>query len=119
MSKRTEQVNQLIKNQLGNIIAREIELPEGSLITLTKVKVSVDLKHANVWVSILPLKMRGTILRILHKNRNELQKDLAKRIVMKSTPKIVFKIDAASEYVDEVDKILDEIKDNKNKEDNK
>ena len=112
MSKRTEQVSQLIQNQLGEIISREIELPEGSFITITRVEISPDLKNANVWISILPTGMRGTVLEVLRKNMGGLRKALGQRLTMRSTPKIFFRVDVTEEEAGEIEKILDEIKAN-------
>ncbi len=109
MSKRTDQVSQLIQNQLGEVISREIELPDGSLVTIIRVEVSPDLKNANIWISIFPAGLRGTVLEILRKNMTELQKALSERSTMRFTPKLFFRIDVTEEKAEEVERLLNEI----------
>lgn len=113
MSKRTKQISQLIKNRLGEIINKELELPEGGFITITRVEVAPDLKSANVWVSIFPTELKTKILNILRKNVKKLQNLLAEKSTTKFAQKLFFRIDRTEEQAEEVEKILDEIKSGK------
>ena len=54
MSERMPKVDELIAQQLGQIIASDIELPSGVIVTITRVKSSPDLRHAKVYLSVLP-----------------------------------------------------------------
>ncbi|MBN1326301.1 30S ribosome-binding factor RbfA [Candidatus Falkowbacteria bacterium] len=110
MSQRIEKVNELIKNQLGQIIIKELELPENLMITITKVETSPDLKSAKIFISVLPENMRGTALLILTKNAGVLHRALNKLIKIKFTPNLKFFIDEQEIFAEEVEKILDEIK---------
>ena len=90
MGKRIEQVNQLIKEELSQIILREVELPSGILLTLTQVETSVDLRQAKVFISVIPENKREKVLEEVKRNIYDLQQKLNKRLNMRPVPKIRF-----------------------------
>jgi ribosome-binding factor A len=53
MSQRTERLDELLREEISAIIAREISDPRIGFVTVTKVDVDRELSHANVWVSII------------------------------------------------------------------
>ncbi|MCK6565615.1 MAG: 30S ribosome-binding factor RbfA, partial [Dehalococcoidia bacterium] len=55
MSRRTERVNDLLREQLSELIQREVKDPRVArgLVSITEVQVSPDLRHATVYVSHL------------------------------------------------------------------
>lgn len=109
MSQRTEQVNSLLQQALGDIFSRAVEAPTGALITITRVEVSPDLKQATVYIDVIPENNRGTALETLNKAKGRIQKELGKRVEIRTTPNLNFKIDEKEVYASEIDKILDEL----------
>lgn len=53
MSERTERLDELFAQEISAIIAREIADPRIGFVTVTKVEVTPDLRHATVWVSVI------------------------------------------------------------------
>ena len=53
-SHRTEQVGELMKQELANIFLRDMDFPLGTLVTITRVIVSGDMRQAKVMISIMP-----------------------------------------------------------------
>ena len=51
MSQRTERVDELLRQEIGEIVAREIADPRVGFATITEVETTPDLRHAKVWVS--------------------------------------------------------------------
>lgn len=109
MSRRTEQVNKLIKEEISQLLLRELEFPKGVIATVTRVKVSPDLKYAKIFVSIFPSGQGEKILEFLEKNASHLQFLLAKKIVMKFVPKISFVLDVTEEEAEKIEEIFKEI----------
>lgn len=109
-SQRQERVNSLIRQYLGKIINRDIELPAGVIITIAKVEVSSDLKNVRIGVSILPEKYRGSVLELLRKRTKLIQRLLNKKLTMKFSPKIDFLINTTAEQAADIERLLDEIK---------
>ena len=51
MARRIEQVNDLIRQELGFIVDREVDFPIDSLVTITRVSTSPDLHYADIFMS--------------------------------------------------------------------
>jgi ribosome-binding factor A len=109
MKHRLQRVNELIKRELGELIIRECRFT-AQLVTVREVDVSPDLKHAHVYISVIGSETeRNQAMATLHAERAELQHKLAKRVVLKFTPHLHFKIDAAAERGDRILNILSEL----------
>lgn len=90
---RLERVNELIQRELGEIINREIHFPD-ALLTIHQVDVTPDLKHAHVYVSFIGSdKASKASISKLAGARSHLQYLLSKRVILKYTPQIHFKLD--------------------------
>lgn len=107
MKHRLLRVNELIKRELSILITREITF-ENALVTINQVDVTSDLKSAHVYVSVLG-SGRATAMKQLEENRATLQADLARHVVLKYTPHLIFHLDDSIERGTRVIEILQEI----------
>ncbi|MGC9048861.1 MAG: 30S ribosome-binding factor RbfA [Patescibacteria group bacterium] len=107
---RLEKINSLIQQELSKIIAREIEVPENCLVTITSVETTADLEWAKILVSIFPSKEAKKILRFLNKKIGHLQKLLNQKLVMRPLPKIKFILDLSEDKAEGVERLLNKIK---------
>src|SRR5436190_1451441 len=97
MKHRLLRVNELVKRELSGIIAREISF-EGALVTVNQVDVTPDLKHAHAYVSVLGgTDSSADVMAKLEAHRVTLQTELAKHVVLKYTPQLVFHLDDSIE----------------------
>ena len=109
MKHRLQRVNELIKRELGELIGRECRFP-AALVTVQEVDVTPDLKQAHVFISVIGAdEDRHKSMAILHAARVQLQGALSKRVVLKFTPQLHFKLDEAAERGDRVLHILSEL----------
>jgi ribosome-binding factor A len=53
VSERTARLDQLLREEISAIIAKDIADPRIGFVTVTEVDVTADLSHATVWVSII------------------------------------------------------------------
>lgn len=109
-SKRIAQVNELLRVELGAILAREIEFPANCLVTISKVETSIDLEHARIWVKVYPAEQAKNVLSRLIANIAEIQSRLNHRLVMRFVPKIAWKLDVSEIRADRIERLLDQIK---------
>lgn len=109
MAGRMEKVDELIAQQLGQIIVSEVELPQGSIVTITNVKTSPDLKHARVFLSILPVENQREIMALLINSVHEFQKILNERLTIRCIPKLRFVIDDSGQKTAELEALLDNL----------
>ena len=120
-SNRFNRVDEELKKQVSSIIMNDIKDPHLSgLISVTKAKVTPDLRYARVYVSILNAKNIKQDLSILKKSSGLVRNLLAKRMNLRITPEIVFELDDSMEYGARIDSILKDImKDKEVKDDNR
>ena len=109
MKHRLERVNELIKRELGDLINREVTF-EAALVTVQHVDITPDLKQAHVFVSVIGSEAQAkAAMSALHASRAVLQHLLSKRIILKYTPHLHFKLDESIERGTRVISILEQI----------
>ncbi|MBI4682270.1 MAG: 30S ribosome-binding factor RbfA [Nitrospirae bacterium] len=108
--KRSVRVGDLIKEEVTDIIMNKIKHKTLGFLTITDAKVSDDLRHATVYLSVLNFEDSKKILRKLNESASFIKGELARRLKMRYVPSIDFKIDESIEYGRKIDKLLDDIK---------
>ena len=100
-----------MKRQLSSIITYEINDPIISNVTITNVKMSIDGKYAKVYVSILKENEseKKKVMKGLEKAQKFIRTRLAKKIKMRYSPELHFKMDDSLETGFRIEKILQEI----------
>ena len=63
MTQRTDRVDELLRQEIGAIVTRDVADPRIGFVTITKVETTPDLRHAKVWISVIgqPAERRGTV----------------------------------------------------------
>lgn len=109
MKHRLERVKEVLKRELGEIIPREITFA-AALVTVQSVDVTPDLKNAHVYVSVIGSESeRKAALTRLGENRQLLQHEMAKRVILKYTPHLHFHMDESIERGTRILQIFNEI----------
>lgn len=107
---RIGRIDEEYRKELSHIIGYELKEPTVTgLVSVTKVKVTTDLKYATVSVSILNAEDKEESLKGLKKSAGFIRTELAKRINLRNTPEILFELDESLEYGAKIDTILKEI----------
>jgi ribosome-binding factor A len=110
MKHRLERVNEVIKRELSEIISREINLSAQTLVTVHAVNVTPDLRQCHVFVSVIGKPdQKSRVLTELAGHRSMLQRELAKRVVLKYTPHLHFKLDDSIERGSRVLEIMQDL----------
>lgn len=113
MSHRIEKINDLIRDNLSEILGKELSLKKEVFITIAKVDTSRDLSQSKIYVSVFPSQEKQYVLRTLEKEIYNLQKNLNQRMQTKILPKISFVIDESQEKISDIEKIFEKIKNEK------
>ena len=85
-------MNLLLRDELGKIIDCDIEFAEDTLVTITRVVTSSDIRYATVMLSVLN-GSDSNVLELLAKNIYSIQQRLNKILRMRPVPRIRFAID--------------------------
>lgn len=108
MSDRIKRVNQLIKQEVSQLLLKEVDFTD-ILVTITKVKTSSDLKYAKINISVFPTEKSELALKIIERNIFNVQQELNKRLRLKFVPKIRFEIDQLEVKAQRIEDILSKI----------
>jgi len=108
MKRRLLRVNELIKRELSGIVARELNF-DSAIVTINHVEVTPDLKNAHVFVSVLGSGASADVMTKLEEHRVSLQSELARHVVLKYTPHLVFHLDQSIERGARVIEIMQEL----------
>src|SRR5215831_794437 len=110
-----------IVKETSKIILYELRDPRKGFVTVTRAKVSDDYRYAKIFVSIMgtPKEKKLTMGGLRHA-QGFVQKELSRRIQMRSFPEINFELDdsieKAFEITNTIDKLARERKARENKE---
>lgn len=98
MSQRILRVQELIKRELGTLLQRELEFP-GLLVSIHDVEMTPDLKQCKVFFGVLGGGPHAgeRVLEKLEGHRGALQNKLARRVILKHTPTLQFRLDDSVE----------------------
>lgn len=111
MTRRVQKVAELLKQQLAIMVKETIECgaDELGIVTVTDVQVSSDIKKATVFISCLDKTGEREVLKRLTAKTRDFQHFLGRKLEMKFTPKLEFKIDTGLEEINHVEEILNNI----------
>ncbi len=113
-SQRQLRVGEQLRHILSETLMRghfhsNILIDEGSLVTITEVCPSPDLKHAKAYIMPLGGKNIEPILEALNDDTGIFQKDIARQSNLKFTPRIRFFVDDSFEQAQKIEDILRDI----------
>ncbi|MBU3934206.1 MAG: 30S ribosome-binding factor RbfA [Candidatus Omnitrophica bacterium] len=111
MSQRVQRVAEGIKQEIGKIIHGELKDPRIGFVTITKVDLSPDLRYASVYFSLLGTKkeLRDTQVG-LARSAGFIRKLLGRRMKLRYTPQVAFRLDEGVEYSIRISEVLEKIK---------
>jgi ribosome-binding factor A len=103
---RIDQINELLRAELGEIFRKEVSLKQGILITISKVETTRDLRHAKVSISVFPESEESYAMKTLGNELSHIQKMLYTKLYMKPLPHIHLLTDRTEQKADVIEKIL-------------
>ena len=107
---RLNRINEELKREISNIINYEVTNSNVTgIISVTSVKISPDLRHARVSVSVLNSKNVKLTLAGLKSSSGFIRSRIAEKINLRVTPELVFELDSSMQYGEKIDTILKDI----------
>jgi ribosome-binding factor A len=105
MTRRTDRVNGLLRQEISYLISHELRDPRLSgVVSITQVETSSDLRHAKVFVSVLGEKeQKDKVLRGINSAMGFVRKELKGRLSLRYVPELQFALD---ETLDEAEHIF-------------
>lgn len=109
-SQRQKKIASVLQRDLVEVLqgaAREGGM-QGVIISVTQVKVTVDLSIAKVYLSVFPIKQAKVLIEGISSNAPIIKHELAQRTKhqLRRMPELLFFIDDSLEYIDQIDRSL-------------
>jgi len=108
--RRSQRVSEALREELAEIIGYETSDPRVGAVTVTGVRVSPDLRYAQVWVLCGETDRQPEALRALEGARHYLRRELAGRLRLWRVPELHFAVDSTAGTADRVEELLEQVK---------
>jgi ribosome-binding factor A len=109
-SRRQRKVGDLIHEELSDLVARKMRDPRVQGVTITEVRVSPDLRYADVYVSKLGGEEEAReAVAGLSAASGYLKRELASRVVLRFLPDLRFHLDRSWQQGSRIDALLEQI----------
>ena len=106
---RPESVGERVREVVSGVI-QGMKDPRIGFVTITGVRMSEDLRHAKVFVSVLGSEeVRIRTLEALKHGSAYIRRELGHQMEIRHTPELLFRYDDSIEYGTKMDKILREL----------
>jgi ribosome-binding factor A len=110
VSQRTDRIDELLRQEIGAIVARDVADPRIGFATITSVETTPDLRHAKVWVSVIgqPAERDATVA-ALRRAMPFVRHELGSRLRLKRIPDLHVHLDDTAERGTRVLRLLSEL----------
>jgi ribosome-binding factor A len=110
-SRRQAQVADEIRREIGNLLLRQVKDPRIGFASITEVRVSPDLRHAHVNVSVFgdDAERKATLAALQH-STGFFRHEIGASLQLRYTPEITFHLDDSLERGDRILRLLDQVK---------
>jgi ribosome-binding factor A len=110
MSQRTDRVDELLREEIGAILVRDVQDPRIGFATITRIETTPDLRHARVWVSVIGQRAeRDETLRALEHAMPFVRHQLGGRLRLRRIPEFHVRLDDTAERGTRVLHLLQEL----------
>ena len=110
MTQRTDRIDQLLRQEIGEILARDIQDPRIGFVTITDVETAPDLSTARVWVSVIGQpEEREQTLKALQRAMPFVRHELGSRVRLRRIPELHLRADDTAQRGTRVLQLLAEL----------
>lgn len=107
---RVQKIQEFIKQEVSNMLLRDLKDPRLGFITVTGVDLTGDLREATVYVSLFGDEdEKAASLKALNKAKGFIRREVGKRLGIYYSPEISFAEDTSLDYGMHIDGLLKKI----------
>ena len=112
MSIKLERIENQIRKEVSSILQYDIKNSKFGFVTVTDVEVTRDYSFATIFVSFLNTKdlIAQDKLDELNRVKGVVRTALSKRLTIRKTPELIFKIDESYDQGNRIDEIISKFK---------
>jgi ribosome-binding factor A len=108
-STRQKKVARLIQKEMAELFQKESKnLFAGAFITVTTARISPDLSHAKVYLSMFKVEKPEEMLKLIDSVKSEIRNRLGQKVrhQLRIVPHLDFFLDDSLDYLENIDRIL-------------
>jgi ribosome-binding factor A len=110
MGVRQQRVREAYRQELSQLIQRELKDPRIGFLSITDVEVSGDLRQVKVYVSVMgDQQVKEETMAALDRARSFLRSEMGKRVRLRYTPELFFYLDESIERGVRLKGLLDQL----------
>ncbi len=105
---RQNKIARLLQKELSVIFQEQTRAMHGTMVSVTRTKVSPDLSICTAYLSIFPSERGEELLKNIEKNNSQIRFTLGQRVryQLRIIPELRFFIDDSLDYIDRIDELL-------------
>lgn len=105
---RQQKISRMLQKELGEIFLLYARKLQGTLITVSSVRVSPDLGIARTYLSIFPREKANAVIKQVNADTKAIRFDLGKRVrhQLRIVPELYFHVDDSLDYLENIDNLL-------------
>ncbi|MFB0507289.1 MAG: 30S ribosome-binding factor RbfA [Thermodesulfobacteriota bacterium] len=117
-NRRSNRVGGAIKEEISRLLLKEVKDPRIGFVTITRAKVSKDLRFVKVYFSVLgDQSVRADSLMGLNSAKGFMRRELGRRLKLRYVPDIVFSFDPSLEHMSRLAELIHQIQADEKSED--
>jgi ribosome-binding factor A len=110
VTQRTDRIDQLLREEIGAILTKDVQDPRIGFVTVTEVDTAPDLSTARVWVSVIGQpEERQRALRALEHAMPFVRRELGSRVRLRRIPELLVREDETAQRGTRVLQLLAEL----------
>ena len=105
---RQNKIARLLQKELSIIFQQQTRAMHGTMVSVTRVKISPDLSICTAYLSIFPSAKADQLLRNITANEKQVRYELGTRVrhQLRIIPELRFFIDDSLDYIEHIDQLL-------------
>jgi ribosome-binding factor A len=110
MNQRLARIREQLKEEVSDIIRREVRDPRIGFLTITDADISADLRHAKVFYTVLGDQTQiDNAQEALNSAAGLIRSQFGQRVRLKFTPEITFHFDSSVQRAARIEELLNQI----------
>lgn len=108
---RVQKLQEFIKQEVGQMLLRDLKDPRLGFVTVTDVAVTGDLQQATIYVSLFGKEEeKAASWEALRRAKGFIRRELGSRLQLRLTPDIEFALDTSIDYGNRIEAVLKQIR---------
>lgn len=105
---RQNKIARLLQKELSDIFQKQTQAMHGVLVSVSAVRISLDMSIARAYLSIFPSERAEEIIKNINENTKSIRFEIGTRVrhQLRIIPEFKFFIDDSLDYIEKIDSLL-------------